>query len=80
MAKIGFEPLKTLEIVEHADLDERDFDERGNYKFPNAVAPTEAWRFVPQPLLEAKRSGYERVQCSEVDLASAWASALVDET
>lgn len=51
MGEIGFEPLRTLEIVSHAELDERDFDERGNYKFPHAVALTEAWRFVPQPLL-----------------------------
>jgi hypothetical protein len=51
MAEIGFEPLRTLEIVAHVDLDERDFDERGHYKFPHAVALTEAWRFAPQPLL-----------------------------
>lgn len=57
MAEIGFEPLRTLEVVAHAELDERDFDERGNYKFPHAVALTEAWRFVPQPLLSETLSG-----------------------
>ncbi|WP_371349371.1 hypothetical protein [Ancylobacter sp. IITR112] len=51
MAEIGFEPLRTLEIATHADLDPRDFDERGNYKFPHAVALTRAWRFVPQPVV-----------------------------
>ncbi|MBB3933684.1 hypothetical protein GGR25_004762 [Kaistia hirudinis] len=51
MAEIGFEPLRTLEIATHADLDARDFDERGNYKFPHAVALTRAWRFVPQPVV-----------------------------
>ena len=57
MAEIGFEPLRTLEVVAHAELDERDFDERGNYKFPHAVALTEAWRFLPQPLLTETLSG-----------------------
>jgi hypothetical protein len=57
MAEIGFEPLRTLEIVAHVELDERDFDERGHYKFPHAVALTEAWRFAPQPLLIDTLSG-----------------------
>lgn len=51
MAEIGFEPMRTLEIVDHPDLDARDFDDGGNYKFPHAVALTEAWRFSPPPLL-----------------------------
>ncbi|MCP4564159.1 MAG: hypothetical protein GY873_37445 [Bosea sp.] len=51
MAEVGFEPLRTLEIVSHADLEARDFDELGNYKFPHAVALTQAWLFAPQPLL-----------------------------
>ncbi|MBB3139147.1 hypothetical protein FHS26_006933 [Rhizobium pisi] len=51
MAEIGFEPLKTLDLVGRADLDERDFDAAGNFKFPHAVALTRAWRFEPAPLL-----------------------------
>jgi len=51
LIKYNVTPLRTLEIVSHADLDARDFDERGNYKFPHAVALTQAWRFVSQPLL-----------------------------
>jgi hypothetical protein len=42
MGEIGFEPLKTLEIVDRRKLDPRDFDERGNFKSPNAVALTRA--------------------------------------
>jgi T5orf172 domain len=57
MAEIGFEPLRTLEIAAQGDLDNRDFDERGQYKFPHAVALTEAWRFIPQPLLVETLSG-----------------------
>jgi hypothetical protein len=51
MAEIGFEPLRTLDLVGRADLDERDFDAAGNFKFPHAVALTRAWRFDPPPLL-----------------------------
>ncbi len=51
MAEIGFEPLKTLDLVGRADLDQRDFDASGNFKFPHAVALTRAWRFEPAPLL-----------------------------
>lgn len=43
--------LRHLEIVDHADLDARDFDDGGNYKFPHAVALAEVWRFGPPPLL-----------------------------
>ncbi|MBY5508324.1 hypothetical protein HFO81_22580 [Rhizobium leguminosarum] len=49
MAEIGFEPLRTLDLVGRADLDERDFDAAGNFKFPHAVALTRAWRFEPAP-------------------------------
>ncbi|MCR9280330.1 MAG: hypothetical protein NXH99_01470 [Rhodobacteraceae bacterium] len=51
MAEIGFEPLRTLDFAERAELDERDFDVSGNFKFPHAVALTRAWRFEPPPLL-----------------------------
>ncbi|MBO9127698.1 MULTISPECIES: hypothetical protein [unclassified Rhizobium] len=49
MAEIGFEPLRTLDLVGRADLDARDFDPAGNFKFPHAVALTRAWRFDPAP-------------------------------
>lgn len=29
-------------------------------------------------LLSGKRSGYERIQCSEKELSSAWQAALID--
>lgn len=51
MAEIGFEPLRTLDLVERGQLDERDFDERGNFKFPHAVATTRVWQFEPAPVL-----------------------------
>ncbi|HCL67773.1 MAG TPA: hypothetical protein DIC56_23640 [Rhizobium sp.] len=51
MAEIGFEPLRTLDLVGRTELDSRDFDAAGNFKFPHAVALTRAWRFEPAPLL-----------------------------
>ncbi|NKK72781.1 hypothetical protein GFM13_20840 [Rhizobium leguminosarum bv. viciae] len=51
MAEIGFEPLRTLDLVGRADLDARDFDAAGNFKFPHAVALTRAGRFDPAPRL-----------------------------
>lgn len=47
MAEVGSEPLKTLDLIDRADLDQRDFDASGNFKFPHAVALTRAWRFEP---------------------------------
>lgn len=51
MGEIGFEPLRTLDLVGRAELDDRDFDAAGNFKFPHAVALTRAWRFEPPKLL-----------------------------
>lgn len=51
MAEIGFETLKTMELVERAELDDRDFDAAGRFKFPYAVALTRAWKFEPAPKL-----------------------------
>ena len=51
MAEIGFEPLRTLDLVEREALDPRDFDAAGNFKFPHAVATTRVWQFEPAPVL-----------------------------
>lgn len=51
MAEIGFEPLRTLDLVERDALDPRDFDAAGNFKFPYAVATPRVWRFEPMPVL-----------------------------
>lgn len=51
MAEIGFEPLRTLDLVERNALDPRDFDAAGNFKFPYAVATTRVWQFEPAPVL-----------------------------
>lgn len=51
MAEIGFEPLRTLDLVERDALDPRDFDSVGNFKFPHAVATTRVWQFEPAPVL-----------------------------
>ncbi|TIL84079.1 MAG: hypothetical protein E5Y73_35010 [Mesorhizobium sp.] len=51
MAEIGFEPLRTLDLVERNALDPRDFDAVGNFKFPYAVATTRVWQFEPAPVL-----------------------------
>lgn len=51
MGEIGFESFRTLEVMDRADLDDRDFDDQGRYKFPHAVAIVRAWRFLAKPLL-----------------------------
>ncbi|ESZ04408.1 hypothetical protein NKH47_04045 [Mesorhizobium sp. M1060] len=51
MAEIGFEPLRTLDLVERNAFDPRDFDAVGNFKFPYAVATTRVWQFEPAPVL-----------------------------
>ena len=43
--------MRTLDFVNRNELDARDFDAAGNFKFPHAVALIRAWRFVPAPLL-----------------------------
>ncbi len=51
MAEIGFEPLRTLDVIDRNELDPRDFDPFESFRFPHAVALVRAWRFVPSPLL-----------------------------
>lgn len=51
MAEIGFEPLRTLDLIDREDLDPRDFDADDRFRFPYAVPLVRAWRFVPAPLL-----------------------------
>jgi hypothetical protein len=51
MGEIGFESFRTLEVMDRTDLDDRDFDGQGRYKFPHAVAIVRAWRFPAKPLL-----------------------------
>jgi hypothetical protein len=70
MGEIGFESLSTLEVVDKAQLDPRDFDAIGKFKFPYAVPLVRAWRFEPAPLLletvkeqlsMAATSGFEEI-------------------
>jgi hypothetical protein len=51
MAEIGFEPLRTLDLVNREELDPRDFDADGRFRFPFAVPLVRAWEFVHTPLL-----------------------------
>ena len=51
MAEIGFEPLRTLDLVDREELDPRDFDADGRFRFPFAVPLVRAWEFVHTPLL-----------------------------
>lgn len=51
MAEIGFEPLRTLDLVSREELDPRDFDTDGEFRFPFAVPLIRAWEFVHMPLL-----------------------------
>lgn len=51
MAEIGFEPLRTLDHVDREELDPRDFDADGRFRFPFAVPLVRAWEFIHTPLL-----------------------------
>lgn len=51
MAEIGFEPLRTLDLVDREEFDLRDFDAEGRFRFPFAVPLVRAWEFVRTPLL-----------------------------
>lgn len=51
MAEIGFEPLRTLDLVGREELDPRDFDADGRFRFPYAVPLVRAWEFVHAPML-----------------------------
>ncbi|CAN7383904.1 hypothetical protein LJR016_002258 [Devosia sp. LjRoot16] len=49
MAEFGFQPLRSLDYFKREDLDPRDFDEKGNFKFPFGVPIVRGWMFEPQP-------------------------------
>ena len=66
MAEIGFEPLRTLDLVDRGQLDERDFDERGNFKFPYAVATTRVWQFEPAKVSKSSTSECKRIACLSI--------------
>ncbi|RWP58007.1 MAG: hypothetical protein EOR08_28820 [Mesorhizobium sp.] len=51
MGEIGFEPLRTLDLIDRQDLDPRDFDADDHFRFPYAVPLVKAWRFTPAPFL-----------------------------
>ena len=51
MAEFGFQPLRSMDYFSKKDLDPRDFDEKGNFRFPFGVPIVRGWIFDPQPLL-----------------------------
>lgn len=51
MAEFGRLRLRTLDYFSEDQLDPRDFDVRGNFKFPHGVPIVRGWVFDPQPLL-----------------------------
>lgn len=51
MAEFGFQPVRSLDYFRKEDLDPRDFDEKGNFKFPFGVPIVRGWMFNPQPLV-----------------------------
>lgn len=50
MAEFGRLRLRTLDYFTRAELDPRDFDARGNFKFPHGVPIVRGWVFNPQPI------------------------------
>ncbi|MBF0678424.1 MAG: hypothetical protein IR164_05720 [Devosia sp.] len=74
MGEFGFESLSTLDLVDRTDLDPRDFDANGQFKFPYAVPMIRAWAFDPAPRLMdtikeqmsmAATSGFEEIDDPE---------------
>jgi hypothetical protein len=51
MCEFGFQPLRSLDYLKKEELDPRDFDEKGNFKFPFGVPMVRAWAFDGKPLL-----------------------------
>ncbi|TPK49606.1 hypothetical protein FJ492_00475 [Mesorhizobium sp. B2-5-4] len=51
MAEFGRLRLRTLDYFTKDQLDQRDFDTRGNFKFPFGVPIVRGWVFNPQPLV-----------------------------
>jgi hypothetical protein len=51
MCEFGFQPLRSLDYLKKEELDPRDFDEKGNFKFPFGVPMVRAWAFDEKPLL-----------------------------
>lgn len=51
MAEFGFQPLRSLDHLRKEDLDPRDFDEKGNFKFPFGVPIVRGWMFETKPLV-----------------------------
>jgi hypothetical protein len=51
MAEFGFQPLRSMDYFDRSELDPRDFDEKGEYKFPFGVPLIRAWSFTGKPLL-----------------------------
>ncbi|MFB9984357.1 hypothetical protein ACFSQQ_16515 [Mesorhizobium kowhaii] len=50
MAEFGRLRLRTLDYFTKDQLDLRDFDAQGNFKFPHGVPIVRGWVFNPQPL------------------------------
>lgn len=51
MAEFGRLRLRTLDYFSKDELDPRDFDARGNFKFPHGVPIVRGWAFDPQPFV-----------------------------
>lgn len=52
IAQIGRIPVETLNVLAESVISPNDYDERGNFRWPKALAMTRAWAFPSKPLLK----------------------------
>lgn len=52
IAEIGRIPIDTLKVLPETSISPEDYDEKGNFRWPKALAMTKAWTFIKKPLLK----------------------------
>lgn len=49
IAQFGRLPVETLDVLDKADIDPNNYNERGDFRWPKALLMTQAWSFSDQP-------------------------------